>query len=44
MASSEPSGPVVTGNVDDNLWIGWLAVFCSKLALSLGTEIHDTEI
>jgi len=44
MASSEPSGLVVTGKVDDELWTGWLTVFCSKLSLALATEIHDIEM
>ncbi len=40
-ASVEPSGLVVTGNVSEMLWLRWLTVFCARLTLALGKEIHD---
>ncbi len=42
-ASIEPSGLVVTGNVNESVWFGWVTVLCSKLTLALSREIHDAE-
>lgn len=42
-ASLEPSGLVLTGNVDEIVWIGWITVLCAKLTLALGRETHDAE-
>ncbi|EMP4115384.1 hypothetical protein ACEV8V_22640 [Vibrio parahaemolyticus] len=44
VVSSEPSGLVVTGNVDNQLWLGWVTVLCSKLTLAVGQPIHDAEM
>jgi hypothetical protein len=43
-ASVEPSGLVITGKVDEMIWIGWITVLCAKLTLALGMEIHDAEM
>lgn len=43
-ASSEPSGLVVTGNVDEMLWVGWVSKFCAKLSFALEREVYDAEM
>ena len=40
-ASSEPSGLVITGNVDPLLFRGWVTKLCAKLTAALGREVHD---
>jgi hypothetical protein len=42
--SSEPSGLVVTGNVDEMLWLGWITKLCAKLSIALNREIYDAEM
>ena len=42
--SSEPSGLVVTGNVDEMIWLGWVTKFCAKLSIALSKEIYDAEM
>jgi hypothetical protein len=43
-ASVEPSGLLVEGNLDSDLWTGWLTVLCARLSLALGMEIRDAEM
>jgi hypothetical protein len=42
--SSEPSGLVVTGNVEAPLWLGWVSKLCAKLSVALGREVYDAEM
>ena len=42
-ASVEPSGLLLSGKVDEGIWISWVTVLCAKLTLALGREIHDAE-
>ena len=42
--SSEPSGLVVTGNVEEQLWLGWVSKLCAKLSITLGREVYDAEM
>ena len=42
--SSEPSGLVVTGNVDEMIWLGWITKFCAKLSIALNREVYDAEM
>lgn len=39
--SYEPSGLLFSGNVNDDLWVGWLTQICAKLSIALNREIHD---
>jgi hypothetical protein len=41
VASVEPSGLLVEGNVDLDLWIGWITVLCARLSLRLNMEVRD---
>ena len=43
-ASVEPSGLLVTGNIDSQLFRGWVTKLCAKLTASLGREVYDAEI
>jgi len=43
-ASVEPSGLLITGQISDDLWTGWLTVLCAKLSIALNMEIHDAEM
>ncbi len=43
-ASVEPSGLVVSGNVDTQLFFGWVTKLCAKLTAKLGREVHDAEV
>lgn len=43
-ASVEPSGLVFEGNVEPNLWTGWISVICARLTIALGTPVHDAEM
>jgi len=42
--SAEPSGLVLSANIDPPLWTGWLTVICARLTLALGTAVHDAEM
>ncbi len=42
--SSEPSGLIVTGNVDEILWVGWVSKLCAKLSFALKREVYDAEM
>ncbi|MGB3511620.1 MAG: hypothetical protein WBA93_20755 [Microcoleaceae cyanobacterium] len=42
-ASVEPSGLLLSGKIDEMIWIGWITVLCAKLTLALGREIHNAE-
>ena len=42
--SSEPSGLVVVGNVDELIWFGWVTKFCAKLSIALNREVYDAEM
>jgi hypothetical protein len=42
--SSEPSGLLVSGNLPERDWTGWLTVLCARLSLRLGFEVRDAEM
>lgn len=42
--SSEPSGLVVIGSVEEHLWLGWVSKLCARLTIALGREIYDAEM
>lgn len=44
LASAEPSGILLYGELESDLWTGWLTVLCSKLTLVLGRPVHDAEM
>jgi hypothetical protein len=44
VASVEPSGLVLEAQLDAALWVGWLTMFCARLSLALGREVHDAEV
>lgn len=43
-ASVEPSGLLLSGNLPNDIWAGWLTVLCAKLSVALNLEIHDSEM
>jgi hypothetical protein len=43
-ASVEPSGLLVEGELDPDLWTAWLTDLCARLSLALGLEVRDAEI
>ena len=43
VASLEPSGLLLEGNLDPLLFRGWITKLCAKLTLALGREIYDAE-
>jgi hypothetical protein len=43
-ASVEPSGLLVSSNLPELHWIGWLTVLCARLSLRLGFEVRDAEM
>jgi hypothetical protein len=43
VASVEPSGLVVSGNLEPLLFRGWLTKLCAKLTAALGREVYDAE-
>ncbi len=44
IASAEPSGLLLEGLLEPDLWTGWLTVLCARLSLALGREVHDAEM
>jgi len=42
-ASVEPSGLLVSGNIEPLLFRGWVTKLCAKLTSSLGREVYDAE-
>ena len=44
VASVEPSGLVLEARLDAAFWVGWLTLFCARLSLALGREVHDAEV
>ena len=42
-ASSEPSGLVVSGKVNELIWLGWVTKLCAKLSIALNREVYDAE-
>ena len=43
-ASIEPSGLVISGKVNEMIWLGWVTKLCAKLTHALGREVYDAEI
>jgi hypothetical protein len=43
-ASSEASGLVVTGSIDEIIWLGWITKLSAKLSIALNREIYDAEM
>ncbi len=43
-AEFQSGGLVVTGCVDEVLWIGWIIKFCAKLSIALQREVYDAGI
>ena len=43
-ASIEPSGLLLEGNIDPQLFRGWVTKLCAKLTLALGREVYDAEV
>lgn len=43
-ASVEPSGLVVSGNLEPLLFRGWVTKLCAKLTAALGREVYDAEV
>lgn len=43
-ASVEPSGLVISGNIDPLLFRGWVTKLCAKLTATLGREVYDAEV
>ncbi|MFV0664013.1 hypothetical protein [Denitromonas sp.] len=43
-ASVEPGGIQFCGEIEPDIWVGWLTVLCAKLTQALGREIHDAEM
>ncbi|WP_409846306.1 hypothetical protein [Roseateles asaccharophilus] len=39
--SAEPSGLLFSGEVDRELWTGWISLLCARLSLALGREVCD---
>ncbi|WP_156362525.1 hypothetical protein [Xylophilus sp. Leaf220] len=44
VASMEPSGLLLGGNIELLLFQGWVTKFCAKRTLALGHEVYDAEI
>jgi len=42
-ASVEPSGLLVSGNIEPLLFRGWVTKLCAKLTAALGREVYDAE-
>lgn len=42
-ASVEPGGLLVEGNVDPDVFRGWVTKLCARLTAALGREIYDAE-
>jgi len=43
-ASVEPSGLHLAGNLDSQLFRGWVTKLCAKLSLALGRAVYDAEV
>lgn len=43
-ASVEPSGLLLSGKIEDDLWTSWLTVLCAKLSVALNREVYDAEM
>ncbi|PHV09949.1 hypothetical protein [Chitinimonas sp. BJB300] len=43
VASVEPSGLLLEGNLDPLLFRGWVTKLCAKLTAALGREVYDAE-
>ena len=43
-ASIEPSGLLIEGKIEHELWTGWISVLCARLSLALQMEIRDAEM
>jgi hypothetical protein len=44
LASVEPSGLLLVGNLPARDWMGWISVLCARLSLRLGIEVRDAEM
>jgi hypothetical protein len=44
LASVEPSGLLIEGNLQPDHWTGWLTVLCARLSLRLNMEVRDAEM
>ncbi len=42
--SSEPSGLLFVGDVDADVWTGWMTTICARLTMALGRPVHDAEM
>ncbi|WP_116808196.1 hypothetical protein [Steroidobacter cummioxidans] len=43
-ASVEPSGLLVEGNLEPELFRGWVTKLCARLTVALGREVYDAEV
>ncbi|AXQ27972.1 hypothetical protein D0B54_04460 [Solimonas sp. K1W22B-7] len=43
-ASVEPSGLQIAGNMNPELFRGWVTKLCAKLTAALGREVYDAEV
>jgi len=43
-ASVEPSGLLLSGKIEDDLWTSWLTMLCAKLSVALDREVYDAEM
>ena len=43
-ASVEPSGLVISGKVNEMMWLGWVTKICAKLSHALNREVYDAEM
>jgi len=43
-ASVEPSGLVISGKVNQIIWLAWCTKLCAKLSHALNREIYDAEM
>ena len=44
VASVEPGGLLLEGNLESLYFRGWLTKLCARLTVVLGLEIHDAEV